>query len=132
MQPGQFVREEEAVSPVVGVVLMTAITVLLAAGVGTFALGLSDETMDGAPAVSFEYDYAGSGVVVTHAGGDTLDGSNLRVTPSAVSVTGGSELTAGDEVANSGGTTVSGTVRIIWENPNGDGSHVIGRDEPPA
>ena len=43
---------DRAVSPVIGVVLMVAITVILAAVLGTFALGLGD-TRDPAPQASF-------------------------------------------------------------------------------
>ena len=35
-------RDDDAVSPVIGVILMVAITVILAAVIGTFVLGLGD------------------------------------------------------------------------------------------
>ncbi len=49
--------DEEAVSPVIGVILMVAITVILAAVIGTFVLGLGDEVEETVTAgVSFETD----------------------------------------------------------------------------
>jgi len=39
-----FAGDETGVSPVVGVILMVAITVILAAVTGSFALGLGDTT----------------------------------------------------------------------------------------
>ncbi len=42
MRVGALFADEEAVSPVIGVVLMMAITVVLAAVIGAFALGFSD------------------------------------------------------------------------------------------
>ncbi len=44
---------ERAVSPVIGVILMVAITVILAAVIGTFVLGLGDQLGDTAPQASF-------------------------------------------------------------------------------
>jgi len=39
----QKVSKQDAVSPAVGVILMVAITVILAAVIGTFVLGLGDQ-----------------------------------------------------------------------------------------
>ena len=35
-----FLKEEDAVSPVIGVILMVAITVILAAGIASFVFGI--------------------------------------------------------------------------------------------
>ncbi|MFP4175060.1 MAG: type IV pilin [Halobacteriales archaeon] len=49
-------NRNKAVSPVIGVILMVAVTVILAAVIGTFVLGLGEETEETAQAgVSFEY-----------------------------------------------------------------------------
>ena len=45
--------DERAVSPVIGVILMVAITVILAAVIGTFVLGLGDRVSQSAPQASF-------------------------------------------------------------------------------
>ncbi|OYR65297.1 type IV pilin [Halorubrum ezzemoulense] len=50
-------HDERAVSPVIGVILMVAITVILAAVIGTFVLGLGDSLQTSATAgVSVEGD----------------------------------------------------------------------------
>ena len=80
-----------AVSPVIGVILMVAITVILAAVIGTFVLGLGDQ-VESAPQASFNFDVDDDfnngdvefnedtdggdvdGVVeITHRGGDNID-----------------------------------------------------------
>ena len=40
MKTNQFFKDEEAVSPVIGVILMVAITVILAAVIGAFVFGM--------------------------------------------------------------------------------------------
>ncbi len=48
--------DETAVSPVIGVILMVAITVILAAVIGTFVLGLGDDVQETAQAgVNFDH-----------------------------------------------------------------------------
>ncbi len=42
MQLTNILGDDEAVSPVIGVILMVAITVILAAVIGTFVLGLGE------------------------------------------------------------------------------------------
>lgn len=53
---------DRAVSPVIGVILMVAITVILAAVIGTFVLGLGDSVSQNANA----------GVAIEQSGGDTV------------------------------------------------------------
>lgn len=53
-----------AVSPVIGVLLMVAITVILAATIGTFALDFSDD-VSANPQASVIFDEDGSQVTVT-------------------------------------------------------------------
>ncbi len=56
MQFKRLLTDDDAISPVIGVILMVAITVLLAATVATFVLGLGDQ-QDPGPQASFEFDY---------------------------------------------------------------------------
>ncbi|WP_206731778.1 type IV pilin [Halorubrum amylolyticum] len=61
-----FQDSERAVSPVIGVILMVAITVILAAVIGTFVLGLGDSLGQNANAgVSVDTDAANSSTTVT-------------------------------------------------------------------
>jgi len=87
MKPSnQSNADDRAVSPVIGVILMVAITVILAAVIGTFVLGLGDQLGDTAPQASFSDDNAaangttsGIDVDITKTGGQDLDPSNIVV-----------------------------------------------------
>ena len=73
--------DSRAVSPVIGVILMVAITVILAAVIGTFVLGLGD-SVESAPQASFNFDYDDTSteeVTIRHRGGDNIDTSKLEV-----------------------------------------------------
>ncbi|SDF39707.1 flagellin N-terminal-like domain-containing protein [Halorubrum xinjiangense] len=72
--------DDRAVSPVIGVILMVAITVILAAVIGTFVLGLGDQLGDTAPQASFTIESnSTSEITVTKTGGQPIEGSNLVV-----------------------------------------------------
>ncbi|WP_276251059.1 type IV pilin N-terminal domain-containing protein [Haloarcula rara] len=125
----QIFEDDAGVSPVVGVILMVAITVILAAVAGSFVLGLDDSTGNVAPQVSIECNAADD--VITHEGGDNVEGDQLDVLnagSSSKSIDSGT-YTAGDELVN--GSTVSGTPaidgdeEIRWNNPDGSGSQII-------
>jgi len=81
--------DDRGVSPVIGVILMVAITVILAAVIGTFVLGLGD-SLEQAPQsqlsvedASADYDPSGTGdqnaFVVSHDGGDALTMGDIRI-----------------------------------------------------
>jgi flagellin-like protein len=85
--------ENRAVSPVIGVILMVAITVILAAVIGAFVLEIGDQ-QETAPSTSFDseqslqfYEHnAADGwssnlttVSIAHAGGDNFDIAQVRV-----------------------------------------------------
>ena len=70
--------EERAVSPVIGVILMVAITVILAAVIGAFVLGLGGETQETPQAslsieIADDQDNDDGNVSIEHRGGDRLD-----------------------------------------------------------
>jgi len=86
--------DEDAVSPVIGVILMVAITVILAAVIGAFVLGIGSN-QEAAPQVSMSADFEpansdgfsdgsfakgdGDEVIVTAEGGATFDATRLSV-----------------------------------------------------
>jgi flagellin-like protein len=132
--------DERAVSPVIGVILMVAITVILAAVIGTFVLGLGDQVQETSPNAQWDWDYDSSNdqLMLTHESGDSVDASTMSLTGDGVdpdisdltadsnfanSNSFPSEVTAGDSVTINSSTTqesTSGnTVRLIW---SGDGS----------
>ncbi|MFC7227738.1 type IV pilin N-terminal domain-containing protein [Salinirubellus salinus] len=135
--------DEDAVSPVIGVILMVAITVILAAVIGTFVLGLGDQVQNNAPQATFSFDYnnfdgSDGSVVVTHDGGDTFNSEN---TQSLTVNADGSEIgdfnvatndiSAGDSAttsAISGGTEV----RVIWTSANGGNTATVASGTTPS
>ena len=81
--------EDRAVSPVIGVILMVAITVILAAVIGAFVLGLGGD-VDETPQASITLDNTTpENVEIRHRSGDTLNddefilnaGSDTNSTP---------------------------------------------------
>ena len=57
MDVSELFTDESAVSPVIGVILMVAITVILAAVIGSFVLNLGGSLQQSAPQASFDFDY---------------------------------------------------------------------------
>jgi flagellin-like protein len=143
MQFKQLLTDEDAVSPVIGVILMVAITVILAAVIGTFVLGLGGNVSSAPQAqISFDYQSSSPQITVTHDGGDSLDESNFDVqvngnSDSVSSWASGDSVTAGDSftvddgsgsanVALSSWSPAEGhEVQIIWQSPEGGNSNVI-------
>jgi len=71
--------DDRGVSPVIGVILMVAITVILAAVIGTFVLGLGD-SLEQAPQAQLdaEWDSTNSELVISHNGGDSIPDGELE------------------------------------------------------
>ena len=61
-------KNDEAVSPVIGVILMVAITVILAAVIATYAFGMSESTQH-IRVVATSVVQSGPDIVVTYQGG---------------------------------------------------------------
>ncbi len=114
------------VSPVIGVILMVAITVILAAVIATFVLGLGDQLSDTSPSASFSTGEINSStedswnntsnesaiVEFRHTGGANIDIDNLRV--SGVEGSGGALADAEEDW---GGTISAGdTIRVAVED----------------
>ena len=123
MKPKQLFKDDGAVSPVIGVILMVAITVILAAVIASFVLGLGDSAGDKAPQVSVSCDLNGSPNSMTHDGGDELSYDNIEIASGGGSVQGGSgsTFTAGDTIAQS----VNEDTQLRWNNPDGGSSSII-------
>lgn len=97
-------------------------------GVGVTPRIRSVESQTPQIAFSFDYDEAAGEVTITHDGGDTAQGSNLRIL-----VDGGSaatqfsgEVVAGTSVTVDISNAASGAeVRVVWESPEGDASATL-------
>jgi len=123
---------DRGVSPVIGVILMVAITVILAAVIGAFVLGLGDQVSNNAPQASFSYDFNQSDATVTHTGGDSIQNASVYVTNGSDS----SITYFKDDPVKTGSTAVvpyngNDTVRVIWENPAGGSSNTLAQRDAP-
>lgn len=124
----QLLKDDDAVSPVIGVILMVAITVILAAVIGTFVLGLGDQVQQTSPNAQMDFDYDGTDLAITHDGGDGVAQSELALAgdvsgdiPDECSETDwasdGETVTAGDTCTVS--PSSSDSVSVVWEADGG-------------
>jgi len=154
----QLLDDDRGVSPVIGVILMVAITVILAAVIGTFVLGLGSNVGNNAPSATFDYNYenfsanaSDDRIEITDQGGDSIDTETLNVSvggdtfyagpsndvsPGNTSVDGWGDdtLSAGDTltIQEEGGDSVGNNedVQIIWKSSGGSSS-IIGSSTTP-
>lgn len=138
---------ERGMTPVIGIVLLVAITLLLAATVAAFALGIEDDQrQDRVPtvAVGFEYESnAGSDDVLTivHKSGDSIAAESLAIDIDGATCTGDNpngrylattwasgDLTAGQAINVDGDDICSGgsnlnlsgaSVQAVWMSDSG-------------
>jgi len=147
MEFKQLFDDDRAVSPVIGVILMVAITVILAAVIGTFVLGLGDQVQSTTPQASFGFDTGSANdsgaynVSVTHETGDSIDATELNVSVNGSTSTWDTagDVSAGDtfDIVNANASdpdpglktwAASGdTIRVIYNNPNADSSSTLAK-----
>ena len=150
MQFKQLLADDDAVSPVIGVILMVAITVILAAVIGTFVLGLGEQVQSTSPQANFNFDYdstngTGGGddlsqngntdtsgsLTVTHTSGDSIESARLDATDGTATETG--EELWGSDVSVNAGTSSSiyvdegDTVRVVWDSSDGETTATLGQ-----
>ena len=141
MELKRLLNDDDAVSPVIGVILMVAITVILAAVIASFVIGLGDSNQQTAPSISFSTDYDAGGTSLTLTVdnvGESVEAQNVRVTGSDSSgnidqswdsVTGvgaSSSLSAGQSGSISAQTDFE--VSIVYNDPNNDESFTLQED----
>lgn len=112
--------DDRAVSPVIGVIMMVAVTVILAAVVSTLVLGMGDD-LEANPQANFGFDYdaTGTNLTITHEGGQTLEAAQVYVNNGTeVPWASTGDISAGDSMD----LTVSpdDTVRVVWKSDNGN------------
>ena len=141
MKLHELSADDDAVSPVIGVILMVAITVILAAVIGTFVLGLSDQVQNTSPNAQFTFNEDSNGnLSMTHNSGESIDVGNLNVTSDgATTVTAcqdasGSNGWSADNGTISAGSTCTvpdgqldddSTVSITWQSDDGTTSATL-------
>jgi len=124
------VNYDRAVSPVIGVILMVAITVILAAVIGAFVLNLGSSVSETAPQAQFSISYDDTDATITHEGGDNVNQDSVLVTvngnePTTVTYSSDS-LRAGGTITFEAGP--DDDIRLIWENNSGDRSSTLFRN----
>ncbi|WP_049985054.1 type IV pilin [Halobellus rufus] len=139
----QLFTDDSAVSPVIGVILMVAITVILAAVIGAFVLNLGQGIQQTAPQASFGFDYNTTAadddtglVEITHESGDSIESNQVNVSgfangtqtwPSGETVSAGSS----HEFNNSDDWNGE-TIRVVWESENGENSATLSQSTAPT
>ena len=152
MELKRLLTDDDAVSPVIGVILMVAITVILAAVIATFVLGLGDQISDTAPQASFSFDWdgesggGGAELTIRHSGGDSIQANRLYVrgdegTGGSVQNTGDtwvsySSMTSGTSQVSAGNRATidvghDAEIDIVWESTSGQDSATLGNWEGP-
>lgn len=125
--------DNRGVSPVIGVILMVAITVILAAVIGAFVLGFAGNLSDTPPTAQFSYDYDdGEGEIeITHEGGEFINTNQLEITRNGnptdnqFSDTYDTIETGDSLVLDESGIATGDEIRIIWEASSGDRSQTL-------
>ena len=141
--------DERAVSPVIGVILMVAITVILAAVIGAFVIGIGDD-QEVQPTASFGFDYSDDDVVISHDQGDTIsspdslyvviegdradweDGTESDLDRASGFESGEYDVSSGDQVTvDVDGDWESDSVSVVWESESGDSTATLSDSTSP-
>jgi FlaG/FlaF family flagellin (archaellin) len=118
---------------------MVAITVILAAVIGTFVLGLGDQ-VESAPQASFNFEETSNGLEIRHRGGDNVNANNFEIRVNGEEVdsgnidsssffdpNGGSQFTAGKTIRITGGFSGGDSVDLVYIGGSGnDRQDIIG------
>lgn len=122
--------DERGQSEVIGTILLVAIAIVVAAGVGQFVFGLDivafgEQTVG--PQASFDVTEGDGEMTIEHQGGDALDMEEITITAGGSDVENhglDEEWTSGEEVTVED-LDPGETVRIIWRSSETDDSNVI-------
>jgi flagellin-like protein len=125
--------DDDAVSPVIGVILMVAITVILAAVIGAFVLDLGG-SQEKTPQASFDWEQNSTdAVTVTFESGESIGADRLSTNfPSSGDTNSdgdwsdkySDEVGAGDHVIVTG-LSSGDTVRVVWTSESGETSSTL-------
>ncbi|MFC7211205.1 type IV pilin [Natronoarchaeum sp. GCM10025321] len=138
MRLNSLVSDDAAVSPVIGVILMVAITVILAAVIGAFVIGIGDDQST-VPQASLDFSQStvnftdGTApphssnltvVDISHQTGGTLDEGNIDITVDGDTAYGITPQTgpSDDDVeelwSSSGEISAGNSVRVVFGSVN--------------
>jgi flagellin-like protein len=139
MEPRKLFTDERGVSPVVGVALLIAIAVILAAVIGAVVLGLGTGGPDTPQAqlnADFNTDGTTNSMTIRHDGGDPVPADEVVFTVNGTEDST-AELSSDLSAGESQDITFDATnhdlnnseVALVWEDPNSDSRTVIERFE---
>lgn len=126
--PRRKAGDERAVSEVMGVILLLAITVILASVIGFFVLNISDRSLQEVPNTQLEPEWDGDNLTLMHTAGTAIDADSTRLVGPG-GETGfddgnwspgwSDEIGVGDEseidVIGNGLGGPGDTLRVVWE-----------------
>jgi len=134
---GGFLDDDNGATPVVGIVLLVAITLLLSAVVANAVFGLGLFDRETGPSIVFddEYDEDAEELDVTHESGSTVEMEHVVAVASGgngtVDVDFSRSTVSSSDTLMSGETLVltdvqeGETIRLIWESPDSEKSYVV-------
>jgi|AntDeeMetagen681_2_1112603.scaffolds.fasta_scaffold06711_2 flagellin-like protein len=112
--------DSRGVSPVIGVVLMIAVVVILAAVVGAFATGIFGNQQQ-SPQAAFSLDDG----TVTMDSGDSIPGDQLTVEGAGASAFDNDPVTAGSVATGATDGNTDGQITVTWTSADGGQSAVL-------
>jgi len=126
MNVHKLFTDDRAVSPVVGVALLIAITVILAAVIGGVVLGLGTSSAEAPQAsLQFEYDDGENDLTIHHQGGDKLNADHIEVRSGANTADLNDDLSAGG--SDTVDIAIDGErINVVWMDPNSNDETVLG------
>jgi FlaG/FlaF family flagellin (archaellin) len=122
----KFIENKEAVSPVVGVMLMLVVTLIIAGVVSAFGGGLVSTTTPTPQASISSSLTLDDSLIVTHNGGDSLIGSDIDVKAKIVSggnkdmifdvIIANSTLPRTDKAVTAGSLQTGDSFKVTWDD----------------
>jgi flagellin-like protein len=145
MELKQLFDDDNAVSPVIGVILMVAITVILAAVIGAFVLNLGG-SQDAAPTATWEWNNGSDGVELTMKSGTdvqkeeiyvNLRGNEIDSWADKGTISAGESKTINNNSVSNGFATGPGipsetSLSVVWKSSTTDSSTVLDEYTTPS
>ncbi len=127
--------DHRGVSPVIGVILMVAITVILAAVIGSFVLGIGG-SQEVAPqaSINIQENTTNNTAVIAHRGGEEFNSGNTGQLLVVNDSDGEYDIIANDDNFSTGDsvqtnvTVTDETIDVIWVGPQGTETIVATRN----
>jgi flagellin-like protein len=128
--------DERSVSSVIAIILLVAVTVILAAVISTFVLGLGEDVSNTSPIADFEFEFDDTTDTLTiiHAEGDKLDEANLKIVGGDATIIdpdftgdGDSDDSFGAGIRFQYSASPTDTVRVTWNSDDGERSASLGK-----